>query len=476
MRITDNKLTKIVATLGPASETEDIVADLIREGVNVFRFNTKHGTPEWHEERIQRVQKVADRLKVPVGILLDLQGPELRLETKDQEPVEVANGDILKIGLTMQVKGVKVSLPHAIVFDVLKPGDQVLIDDGYIEATVESTGKDYIDLKMHTSSFIKHRKGVNLPGKHIDLPSLIEADLKQLDMASINKVDFVALSFVRTKKDIEILRTEMQKRGMNAKIVAKIESQPALDHLDEIIDISDSVMVARGDLGVEVPIEQLAYWQKEIIMRCRKSDKPVITATQMLESMINNPRPTRAEATDVANAVLDGTDAIMLSAETAAGKYPVRAVQHMTKISAYNEQHSELCTDLDIVGKIKDMTEQVAHAAVSMIKNPYDKDPINRVVIFTETGYTARSFASYRLPIPIVAVTDSKKTVETLTLSYGVSPIYTQFPEGEFIDPGRMIERLREKDIIYPDEKVLVIHGRHWKVPGLTNSLTVIKV
>lgn len=474
MRILEDKLTKIVATLGPASEDEQIIADLIRAGVNVFRFNTKHGTPEWHELRIKKVQKIADRLKRPIGMLLDLQGPELRINTLNGEDVEVIEGKTVKIGITTEIEGVKISLPHSVVFDILQKGDSVLVDDGYIEGEVERVEQDALYIKMLNSGIIKHRKGVNLPGKAINLPSLIETDLKQLDMASINKIDFIALSFARTKEDIEVLRTEMQKRGMQAQIVAKIESQPALDHLDELIESSDAIMVARGDLGIEVPIEQLAYWQKEIITKCRKADKPVITATQMLESMINHPRPTRAEATDVANAVLDGTDALMLSAETAAGSYPVRSVEYMARIAKFNEQKSDPCNDL-LEQKSKDTTEQVTNAAVAMIKNQSDTK-IDLVLIFTETGYTARTFASYRLNIPILAVTDSRKTVETLTLSYGITPYYTQFPEGDFISPERMIERLREKDVLQPGQSVLVIHGHHWKKPGLTNSLTVVKV
>src|SRR3989339_718003 len=233
------KLTKIVATIGPASETEDKLEDLLKSGANVLRFNTKHSTPEWHREHIRLAQSVADRLGTTIGILLDLQGPEIRLETRDK--------------------------------------------------------------------------------KDIDFPSLIENDIRQLDVNSANKIDFVGLSFVRSAHDIVVLRAEMLKRMMKSQIVAKIESQPALDRLDEIIEEADVVMIARGDLGVEVPYEQLAYWQRVIIDKCRVAHKPVITATQMLESMIVNPRPTRAEVTDVAHAIFEGTDAIMLSGESAGG-------------------------------------------------------------------------------------------------------------------------------------------------------------
>lgn len=470
----NKKLTKIVATLGPASDSEDNIRDLIREGVNVFRFNTKHGDPFWHEERIKRVQKVVDRLSASIGILLDLQGPELRLLTREGNPVKVKIGDTLTIGETLeQSDEIHVALPQRLVFTTLKEGDRVLIDDGYIQGRVGGVTNNTFDLILETDGKIKHKKGLNIPGVVLDLPSLIESDLNQLDMASKNKVDFVALSFVRSAKDIVILRSELEKRKVQAHIVAKIESQPAIDNIDEIIEASDAIMVARGDLGVEVPIEELAYWQKSIIKSCRLADKPVITATQMLESMIENPLPSRAEATDVANAVLDGTDALMLSAETAAGSYPVQAVSQMTKIAAFNEGKMEL-DDTIVSQKPANTTEQVTNAAVTMIKNQTDQK-ISSIVIFTETGYTARTFSSYRLNTPIIAVTDSQKTVETLTLSYGVSPFYTQFPEGEVV-PDRIISRLVEMHILQAGDNVLVIHGKHWRIPGLTNSLTVISV
>lgn len=469
----DKKLTKIVATLGPASEDEKIIEELIRAGVNVFRFNTKHSSPEWHEKRIDRVQKVADRLKMSIGILIDLQGPELRIHTKDGQPVQVAKGDLITIHSTLEQEGATLAIPHKLIFDTLKKGDQLLIDDGYIEAIVESTTDSSLELRLINSGIIKHKKGVNLPGTNLDLPSLIHEDLEQLDMASINKVDFVALSFARTKSDIAILKDEMLKRGMQAHVVAKIESRPALDHLDELIEVSDSIMVARGDLGVEVPIEELAFWQKEIIRRCRLANKPVITATEMLESMVENSRPTRAEATDVANAVLDGSDAVMLSAETAIGKYPVRTVEFMSRITKFNESKIDLYKIM-LDNKPTDRTEQVTSAAVTMISNQTDV-PIDAVLIFTETGYTARTFATYRLNIPVICVTDSRKTVETMTLTYGVHPYYVEFPEGSFIDPDKMIEKLKEMDVVQVGQLILVIHGRHWRVPGLTNSLTLVK-
>lgn len=472
---TQKKLTKIVATLGPASDSEATISSLIQAGVNVFRFNTKHGNPEWHQVRIKRVQKVADTLGVPIGILIDLQGPELRLETRNQEPVLVSKDEIFTIGSDLAAQDdVNIALPHPSVFSLLSAGDTVLIDDGYLETEVVKVEPNKIYLRPLNSHTLKHRKGVNLPGKHIDLPTLIEADLRQLDMASLNKVDFVALSFVRTPQDIKILRRELKSRGMQAQVVAKIENQIALDNLTEIVSASDAVMVARGDLGIETPIEQLAYWQKRTIYLCRKHNKPVITATQMLESMIQNPRPTRAEATDVANAVLDGTDALMLSAETAAGKHPIQAVTYMARIAAFNEQQASLHTPLS--RKPQNTTEQIIEAAVTILSTQKEGN-IDAVVVFTQSGYTAKALSAYRLPFPILVATDSPNTVETLTLSYGIIPVLTKFTNDvKKVTPEQVIQQLKAKNFLSAGQTVLVVYGHHWRTPGLTNSLSLIQV
>ncbi len=473
MAFSFTKQTKIVATLGPTSEDEAIIRQLIIQGVNVFRFNTKHGTPEWHEERIKRVQKVADDLKIRIGILLDLQGPELRLETKNQEPISYKKGDLITFASDFSDQ-VKIIIPHLAVFQSLQPGDLVLIDDGYVEGKIKSVNSNSFILEMLNNGIIKHRKGINLPGKFINLPSLIETDLKQLDMAALNKVDFIALSFVRTPKDIEILRQEMKQRQLQAKIVAKIENRTALDNLEAIIQVSDAVMVARGDLGIEIPIEEIAYWQKKIIKLSRQQNKPVITATQMLESMIYNPRPTRAEATDVANAVLDGSDAVMLSAETAAGQYPVQAVTYMSKIAKYNEAKFKP-TVFEFNRSLTNLTEQITHAAFSILTHPTGQT-IDAAIIFTQTGYTARAFASYHLDLPIIAVTDSAEIAESLTLSYGIQPFVAHFSTKEPVTPEKVVEVLRQHHLLTSGQQVLVIHGKHWRTPGLTNSISILKV
>lgn len=466
------KHTKIVATLGPASDSKEKIAELIKAGVNVFRFNMKHADIAWHNERITRVQEVADSLATKIGILIDLQGPEIRIETKDKQDVVLKKGEGIWFSPNFLVDFPSVCIPHSVVFKSLEVDDKLLIDDGFLELDITEVDKRGVFAVAIEDCVIKHRKGLNLLGKDIDLPSLIEDDLKKLDMAAKTKVDFVALSFSRTKKDIEILRKEMAKRNVDAHIIAKVESQAGLDHLDELIEAADGIMVARGDLGIEVPIEQLAYWQKMMIAKCRVAHKPVITATQMLESMINNPRPTRAEAVDVANAVFDGTDAVMLSAESANGKYPVKAVQAMARIAAYNEEHRG---SSPLEPSPNDLTELIIHAAQTMIKDQGEVD-IEAIVIFTETGRSARILSSFRPETPVIAVTDRAKTVETLTLSFGITPVFSKFPEGEILSPDKELEELVEKHILKKGQKVMVIHGKSWKKTGLTNSLAVMTV
>ena len=465
------KLTKIVATLGPASDSEETIEKLIKAGVNVFRFNTKHGTVEWHTERISRVQKVANRVGIDIGILLDLQGPEIRLETLDKKPVPISKNQIINITPSFTDKVVSICIPHPLVFKSLKPGDRMLIDDGTIELRVETVSKDLIVVKSEDDGEIGHRKGVNFPGIDIDLPSLIEADLLKLDMVSTTKVDFIALSFSRTKKDIEILRSEMEKRKIKAMIVAKIESMTALDHIDELIETTDAVMVARGDLGVEVPIEQIAYWQKTIIKKCRLAKKPVITATQMLQSMTDNPRPTRAEATDVANAVLDGTDAVMLSGETASGKYPVKAVEAMSKIAHFNEMAYQFSP---FEFEPKNETDVIVDAITHMLNQKEVK--IKFVLVFTHSGLTARSLSRLRPKVPIIAMTRSQKVVEELTLSYGVAAVKSDYKEEEFKLPNPIIDHLIKTGLLEKGEMIIVVHGQNYYVQGSTNAVALLRV
>lgn len=467
------KNTKIVATIGPASDTEEKIQGLLRAGANVFRFNMKHGTVEWHAERIQRTQKVADELGIPIGILIDLQGPEIRIETPDQKPVLVEKDETFFMAEDF-VEGKKsIRVPDKRVIEGLEKGDQVLIDDGFMEFEILEKKNDVITLKAMESYSIGHRKGMNLPGVHIQLSSLIDSDLLKLDMAAQHHVDFVALSFVRDTEDIRILREEMDKRGITAQVVAKIENAKATENLDSIIAVSDAVMIARGDLGIEVPFEEISYWQKTMIHKCRMAGKPVITATQMLQSMIEAPRPTRAEVSDVANAIFDGTDAIMLSGESAQGKYPVLSVSTMRRIAEFNEEKVVL-PKLPADG-IFDQTETITHAAMSIVEEEKSFD-IAAIVVFTETGTTARKLSRFRPQIPIIALTEDAKVRDYLTLSYGVVPMLMDFPEGDIVSVEPIIEHLKSMKVVEKGQRLLFIHGHRWREPGLTNTLSVKEV
>lgn len=333
--------TKIVATIGPAWDTQAGIESMLASGVNIVRFNMKHATRDWHDERLPLVKDVVKATGKPVATLIDLQGPEIRVETFEKREVPFAKGETVHFQLNPG--GEKdIIIPTPQVFAALHAGDIVLIDDGSVELTVTAVGPDHLDATVSQDYTVKHRKSLNMPGITVDLDALTADDYLKLEMKNIGLVDIVALSFTRTAADVAHLRNELDKRGIKAWICAKIENQMALDHIAEIVTAADCIMVARGDLGVETPMEKLAYNQKLIIKECRKQNKPVITATQMMHSMVNNPRPTRAEMCDVANAVYDGTDAVMLSEESAMGKYPNRVVELMGRICEFTETTTQL--------------------------------------------------------------------------------------------------------------------------------------
>ncbi len=463
--------TKIVATIGPASDDEKTIAGILRAGANVLRFNMKHGTPEWHEERIQRAQKVANEIGKPIGILIDLQGPEIRINTPDQKPLVVEEGEVIMMSndFIEGKKGFKVGDQK--VIDALDAGDQVLIDDGFFEFDVLEKTSEGLIIKARGNYAIGHRKGMNLPGVKLDLASLIDDDFKRLDMAARNTIDFVALSFVRDAKDIAILREEMKKRKIDAQVCAKIENQAALDNLDEIIEAADAIMIARGDLGIEVPFEELAYWQKTMIHKCRTAGKAVITATQMLNSMEHSVRPTRAEVSDVANAVFDGSDAVMLSGESANGEYPELAVATMRRIVNFNEDKVEV-PPVFYEHELS-QTEAITQAAISIVEEDPD---ITAIVVFTETGTTARMISRYRPDAPIIALTQSSKVQEELCLSYGVIPVVQKFPDGDITTVEPLLKDLVELGIVEKGQRVVFIHGARWQESGLTNTLSIKEV
>lgn len=460
-----------MATIGPATETEEIIKELIEAGMNVARFNTKHGTPQWHQERIARVRKVARELNVSVGILLDLQGPEIRINLPGEQGFDMKEGEIAVLSSDEHEDSDKLILIPQNVVDTLQEGNFVLLDDGLCEFEIIEKGKDHLKAKALGDFPVNHRKTMNTPGVTIDMPSLIEADLVQLDGLAKEGIDFVGLSFVRDKQDIEILKQELAKRKMKADVVGKIENQAALDNIDEIIEASEVIMVARGDLAVEVPFEQLSFWQKLIITKCRFAGKPVITATQMLKSMVDHPRPTRAEVSDVANAVYDSTSAVMLSEETTIGKYPVKAVETQAKIAAFNEKYVES----DIEDWMDDSNDtSITHAAVYMLQHR-EKD-IDAVVCFTETGNTAKLLARFRPKVPVLAVTSCVSTYNKLSVVFGVKPHIVDLPEEQLASPQQLVKELKSQGVLNSGQNVLLIYGKIWAQPGLTNILSLVRV
>lgn len=466
--------TKIVATIGPACDSLEAIEELLRLGVDVCRFNMKHATPAWHRERMKRVRKIARKLDKAVGIMVDLQGPEIRIKTPGRASIRLASGEEILLAASFvgtRKKMLKIDDPR--VVDNLDLGTQVLIDDGKIELTVSRRTDQGVLLRASRDAEIQNHKGVNIPGIALDIQSLLASDLYRLDVAADQQVEFVALSFIRTVKDILILREEMEKRNLEAHVVAKIENQQALGDLDRIIEAADAVMVARGDLGIEVPYEQLNFLQKDIITRARRAGKPVITATQMMASMVTEAHPSRAEVSDVANAVFDGSDAVMLSAETAQGQFPALAVQTMRRILEFNDDKVRF-DDLEL-GRPLDRTESMARAALTIV-NLTKQFPIAAIVVVTETGATARRLARYRPSVPIYALTENRSVRNQLAMVSGVSPFLMRFPKGLVSTTDPILEYIVEMHLVERGDHIIILHGAKWKEPGLTNTVLLREV
>ncbi|SDJ64400.1 pyruvate kinase [Jeotgalicoccus aerolatus] len=417
--------TKIVCTIGPASESEEILEKVIMAGMNVARLNFSHGDHEEHKARIDTIRKVADRLDKTVGILLDTKGPEIRTHAMENGQVELVRGQRIDVSMT-EVLGnsERFSVSYEGLIDDVEVGDFILLDDGLVELEIDAISKadGLITTTVKNNGVLKNKKGVNVPGVSVKLPGLTEKDKDDVKFGIEQGVDFIAASFVRRAQDVLEIRELLETHeGEYIKIIPKIENQEGIDNIDEILKISDGLMVARGDLGVEIAPETVPMMQKELIRKCNLLGKPVITATQMLDSMQNNPRCTRAEASDVANAIYDGTDAVMLSGETAAGSYPVEAVLTMAKIAVSAEEaqdYKKLLSDRTKSTQTNMVTAigvSVAHTALNL--------SCKAIVAATESGHTARMIAKYRPHANIVAVTPYDYVARQLNLVWGVNPI-----------------------------------------------------
>ncbi|RSK35980.1 pyruvate kinase [Hymenobacter metallilatus] len=418
--------TKIIATVGPASNTYEKLGMLMREGVDVFRLNFSHGSHEDHLSVINTVRRLNKDMRTHVGLLQDLQGPKIRLGEVEGGGVEIKPGD--KIKLVCGEKEISTATRLSTIYlglarDV-KPGDMILIDDGKIELRVLATDRDKeVEVEVIYGGLVKPRKGINLPDSEVSAPSMTEKDIEDLKFGLENDVDWIALSFARRGEDIRFIKSLIAESGKTARVIAKIETPEGLKNLDEIIALTDAVMVARGDLGVEVKMEEVPMAQKMIVEKCNKAGKPVIVATQMMESMITAPRPTRAETSDVANAVLDGADAVMLSAETAVGAYPAEVIRSMvgTILSVETRRDSLYNRWWPITPESPTfMVDSVLSAACHLAKNTGAK----AITGMTHRGYTAFQIAKYRPKANIFIFTDNRALLTTLSLIWGVRGFY----------------------------------------------------
>lgn len=467
----DNKKTKIVCTIGPASESEDILTTLAEQGMNVCRLNFSHGTYEEHQVRIDAIKKVREKLGKPIAILLDTKGPEIRTGKFVEPEVVLSEGETFVITMD-EVDGTsqRCSVSYKGLVNDVVPGNKILIDDGLVSLKVEKIEGNDIICTVENPGIIKNNKGVNVPNVKINLPAITEKDRRDIEFGIKNEIDFIAASFVRKAADVLSIREILEEQDVNTiQIISKIENQEGVDNIDEILEVSDGLMIARGDLGVEIPTEDIPIVQKNLIRKCNFLAKPVITATQMLDSMIRNPRPTRAEVTDVANAIFDGTDAIMLSGETAAGKYPVEALKTMSSIAVRTEGILDYEEILKSKVKIRqiNITNAISHATCTTAVDLKAK----AIITATASGHTARMVSGYRPRAPIIASTYSENVARKMSLIWGVYPVLTK--EGNSTDEQfeSSIESALEKEYIQSGDLVVITAGVPVGKSGTTNLI-----
>lgn len=465
--------TKIVCTLGPATEDDAVLRAMIQAGMNVARLNFSHGTYEGHAQSIRRIRALSAELHTPVGIMLDTKGPEIRLKTFRDHRVTLQKGQLFTL-CTDDVEGdaEHVSITYADLPADVQPGTTILIDDGLVGLTVEAVSKTEIQCRVNNGGVISDRKGINVPDANLSMPFISRKDREDILFGIQENVDFIAASFTRTEEDILAIRKLLTDNGgKGISIIAKIENMQGVQNIDSILAVSDGVMVARGDLGVEIPLEQIPIIQKMIIRKAYSRGKQIITATQMLDSMIKNPRPTRAEATDVANAIYDGTGAIMLSGETAAGLYPVEAVRTMARIAQVAE------ASIDYVQRFRDsvprpsanITNAISHACCTSAQDLN----ATAIVTVTKTGFTAKMLSRFRPGCPIIACAPVERVVRQLCLSWGITPLLIE----EVTDTDELFERAVDAGIdaglLHKDDLIVMTAGVPLGISGTTNLMRV---
>jgi pyruvate kinase len=466
--VVSDRRTKIVATLGPSSDSVEQLRALVAAGMDAARLNLSHGTHEEHAQRAARVRQVAEELGRPIAVIADLQGPKLRIGGL-AEPVVLRTGEEVTVCAEEIASDGDLPVAPAVIGDVLEPGHDILIDDGLVRLRVSEVEGGRARCAVVVGGRITSHKGVNLPGVPIPIPSLTQKDTVDLEFALGIDVDFVALSFVRSSADVRDLRALIEQAGSHAHVIAKIEKSEAVDVLDDVLNETDAVMVARGDLGVEIGAALVPLLQKRIILRCLEVGKPVITATQMLESMVHQAEPTRAEASDVANAILDGTSALMLSGETAVGDYAVEAVATMDRIARVIEPSMDYRHELPEANENPTIGGAMSNAACDLAEALRAK----AILVPTVTGKTPSAVARLRPRRPIVALTHAGWAMRQLALEWGVTPL--EIPETDDVNDlwNRSVSAAREAGLIEPGDRVVITAGTAVNIPGSTNVIKV---
>ncbi len=466
--------TKMIFTVGPASETDEVVSKLIEAGMSASRHNFSHGDHEEHRGRMELVKKLRKKYNKPIAIILDTKGPEIRTHNFDGGKLELQKGSKFTVVCGEEVLGdaTKCSITYTDLYKDVKKGSTILIDDGLVGLTVESIDGTNIICSVANTGMVGSHKGINVPNVSIKLPAMTDKDKGDLVFGCKMEVDAVAASFIRKAADVIAIRKVLKENGgEHIQIYSKVENQEGVDNIDEIIEASDGVMVARGDMGVEIPIEMVPLTQKMIIKKCNAAGKVVITATQMLDSMIRNPRPTRAEASDIANAIFDGTDAIMLSGESANGAYPVEAAQTMAKIAIAAEKQ------LDYKAVLKKKREtpitNVADAISLATCETASELNVSAIVTATQTGSTARMVAKYKSECPVIAVTPDEKVARSLALSFGVYAIVAPKVESTDALIVESVKKAKEYKFVKDGDLVVVAAGIQVQLAGSTNMLKV---
>lgn len=467
--------TKIICTIGPASESEERLRELMLAGMNVARFNFSHGTHEEQKAKYERVLKVRKELGLPVATMLDTKGPEIRLRDFEGGKVELRTGETFTL-TTEEIMGTaqRATISYKNLKNDISVGTTLLIDDGLIELEVEKISGEDIICRVINGGFVSNHKGVNVPGAILSMPYISDADMEDILFGIKEGYELIAASFVRSKEDIYELRKILQEHGSDMKIIAKIENMQGIENLEEILEASDGVMVARGDMGVEIPMEEVPVLQKKMIKMANAQGKHVITATQMLESMINHPRPTRAEATDIANAIYDGTTAIMLSGESAAGKYPVEAVKTMARIAESAEKDIDYRSRMrrNDEGDKSEITNAIAYATCSAAMD------LNAAAIITVTmsGYTAEAISRFKPSCPIIGCAVNERVCDQLNLLWGVNPLLIKKEESSEELFADAVTAAKEAGYVNTGDIVVITAGVPLGITGTTNMIHVVEV